>query len=55
DKVFRSFYRGSSAKTYPGSGIGLYVTEKIIHLFNGNIKVQSVPGKGTTFTIDFPH
>ncbi|RYE36913.1 MAG: HAMP domain-containing protein [Sphingobacteriaceae bacterium] len=55
DKVFHSFYRGSSAKTYPGSGIGLYVTEKIVHLFNGDIKLQSVPGKGTTFTIRFSH
>lgn len=55
DKVFNSFYRGSSAKTYPGSGIGLYVTEKIIHLFNGTIKLQSVSGKGTAFIIDFPH
>ncbi|RYE26593.1 MAG: HAMP domain-containing protein, partial [Sphingobacteriaceae bacterium] len=53
DKVFRSFYRGSSAKTYPGSGIGLYVTEKIVHLFDGNIQLQSVPGKGTTFIITF--
>ncbi|RYE07978.1 MAG: HAMP domain-containing protein [Sphingobacteriaceae bacterium] len=55
DKVFQSFYRGSSAKPFPGSGIGLYVTEKIIHLFNGTIELQSAPGKGTTFVINFYH
>ncbi len=53
DKVFRSFYRGSSAKQYPGSGIGLYVTEKIVHLFNGTIELHSAPAEGTTFVINF--
>ncbi|WP_158825476.1 sensor histidine kinase [Mucilaginibacter lacusdianchii] len=54
-KIFNSFYRAPGAKAYPGSGIGLYVTEKIVRLFNGTIRLQSEPGKGTTFIIVFAH
>src|ERR1700733_7195180 len=39
DKIFDSFYRGTNVKTYQGNGIGLYVTNKIINLFNGKIVV----------------
>jgi signal transduction histidine kinase len=53
EKVFESFYRGTNVKSYQGSGIGLYVTGKIIQLFNGTISVDSTPGETTTFTIKF--
>ena len=36
-KIFESFYRGTNVKSYGGSGVGLYVTYKIISLFNGTI------------------
>ncbi|HEY4322962.1 MAG TPA: ATP-binding protein [Mucilaginibacter sp.] len=52
-KIFGSFYRGTNVKGYQGSGVGLYVTNKIISLFNGKITVDSMPGKGTTMTIRF--
>ncbi len=42
-KVFDSFYRGTNVKSFQGNGIGLYVTNKIISLFNGTISVDSVP------------
>ncbi|MBS7564440.1 HAMP domain-containing protein [Mucilaginibacter sp. Bleaf8] len=54
-KIFTSFYRAPGAKPYPGSGIGLYVTEKIVQLFNGAISLHSAPGTGTTFVITFSH
>ncbi|MDB5086194.1 MAG: two-component sensor histidine kinase [Mucilaginibacter sp.] len=53
EKVFESFYRGTNVKSFQGSGIGLYVTGKIIHLFNGTISIDSSPGETTTFTIKF--
>jgi signal transduction histidine kinase len=53
EKVFESFYRGTNVKNYQGSGIGLYITGKIIHLYNGYISVKSEPGKGTAITIQF--
>lgn len=53
DKVFNPFYRGTNVAGYNGNGIGLYVTNKIINLFNGTIAVNSAPGRGTTVTIQF--
>jgi signal transduction histidine kinase len=53
EKVFESFYRGKNVKGYNGNGVGLYVTQKIIGLFNGAIRIDSVPGSSTTVTIQF--
>ncbi|WP_295674790.1 ATP-binding protein [uncultured Mucilaginibacter sp.] len=52
-KIFKSFYRGKNVEGYNGSGIGLYVTYKIISLCNGTISVNSVPDKQTIVTIQF--
>jgi signal transduction histidine kinase len=37
-----------------GSGLGLYISQKIIALHGGNIKVQSQKGEGSNFTISLP-
>jgi len=52
-KVFESFYRGTNGKYFHGTGIGLYVTSKIIGLFNGTITVDSAIGIGTSIIISF--
>jgi signal transduction histidine kinase len=54
-QIFQPFYRGSNGLNIPGHGLGLPLTEKIVRLYNGKIEVTSVPGKGTTFTLYFPH
>ncbi|MBV8391404.1 MAG: HAMP domain-containing protein [Mucilaginibacter sp.] len=53
DRVFESFYRGTNVKSYQGSGIGLYITGKIINLYNGHIDIKSEPNKGTSIQIYF--
>jgi signal transduction histidine kinase len=53
DKIFTSFYRGTNGTSFNGNGIGLYVTNKIISLFNGTISVKSEAGSGTAVTIQF--
>jgi signal transduction histidine kinase len=53
EKIFESFYRGTNVKDFHGTGIGLYITGKIINLFNGTIDVTSMPGKGTSIIIHF--
>lgn len=53
DKVTKSFYRSPNARGFAGNGIGLYVTQKIIQLFNGTLNIQSVEGSGTTITTQF--
>lgn len=54
-KVFESFYRGTNGKYFQGTGVGLYVTNKIINLFNGHIEVKSSVGIGTSIVITFIH
>jgi signal transduction histidine kinase len=53
--IFTPFYRGENKKFSEGTGIGLYLTQRIIQLHKGSIRVQSLRGKGTTFTIELPH
>jgi signal transduction histidine kinase len=49
-RVFDAFY-----STRPGgSGLGLPTTRKIVEAHGGTIRVQSVPGKGSQFTITLP-
>ncbi|RYY30658.1 MAG: HAMP domain-containing protein [Sphingobacteriaceae bacterium] len=52
-QIFNPFYRGDNAQTYMGSGIGLYIADKVIKLFGGTISFISVPNEGTEFLIVF--
>lgn len=48
-KIFQQFYQGKHKNS--GMGLGLYVVKEIIQQHEGNIKVTSRIGKGTTFQI----
>ena len=50
-KIFARFYRSNSVQKQEGVGIGLYLARQIISGEGGYIKVASVPGKGSTFSI----
>ncbi len=52
--IFEPFYRSDSTMTINGHGIGLALTQRIIELHRGQIRVESVVGKGTTFWITLP-
>ncbi|MGI4803368.1 MAG: PAS domain S-box protein [Janthinobacterium lividum] len=54
DKVFEQFYRvsGSKEHTFPGLGLGLYISSEIVKRLNGRIWVNSIEGKGSTFYFD---
>ncbi len=41
-------------KNTEGSGLGLYVVQSYIEGWNGTIAVESLKGKGATFTISLP-
>ncbi|SDD90742.1 PAS domain S-box-containing protein [Mucilaginibacter pineti] len=55
-KVFEQFYRVSGAKqhTFPGLGLGLYISSEIIKRESGRIWVDSEEGKGSTFYFALP-
>ena len=53
EKIFDPFFRINKDKSIAGSGIGLYITSKIIELFRGTIKVESDGQAGSTFIVEF--
>ena len=52
ERIFLPFF---SSKEYgKGTGLGLSIARKVIKEHNGDIKVKSITGKGTTFIISLP-
>lgn len=56
EKVFEQFYRVSGDKqhTFPGLGLGLYISSEIIKREGGRIWVESAEGKGSNFCFYLP-
>ena len=56
EKVFEQFYRvsGEMQHTFPGLGLGLYISSEIVKRENGRIWAHSIPGHGTTFGFALP-
>ncbi|WP_312825752.1 ATP-binding protein [Epilithonimonas sp.] len=56
DRVFEQYYRvsGSKEHTFPGLGLGLYISSEIIKRSGGRIFVNSVEGKGSDFCFEIP-
>jgi|GEM_PF-1546290 len=54
--IFEPFYmaEGVDRRKYPGSGLGLSIVKRIVELLQGDIRVDSEPGKGSTFTVTLP-
>ena len=54
--LFQKFYRidNSATRTIGGTGLGLFISRKIIELYNGRIWVESQVQKGSTFYINLP-
>jgi two-component system CheB/CheR fusion protein len=56
EKVFERFYRvgGSDQNTYPGLGLGLYISSEIIKRHKGQVWVESKKNQGSTFWFSLP-
>ena len=52
--LFERFYRVPGERTVTGTGLGLYICKQIVMAHHGNIWVESVLDKGTTFIIELP-
>jgi len=53
-KIFGRFYRAPGAYQAEGVGIGLYLSRQIAEKQGGYVKVESIPGKGSTFSLYIP-
>ena len=54
--IFDRFHRveGARGRTYEGTGIGLALVKELIELHKGEVSVESIVGRGTTFTVRLP-
>jgi len=55
-RLFERFYRVESSETasVSGVGVGLYVVREIVLLHGGAVRVDSMPGQGSSFTVELP-
>lgn len=54
NKIFTRFYRGKNPKNIDGVGIGLFLSRKIVSQQGGYIKVKSILGEGSVFSVFLP-
>ncbi|HRZ97021.1 MAG TPA: two-component regulator propeller domain-containing protein [Paludibacter sp.] len=56
DKVFDRFYRVENPENghQTGTGVGLHIVNEYVQLHNGEVKVESTPGKGSEFIVLIP-
>jgi two-component system sensor histidine kinase KdpD len=55
ERIFLPFYRAPDAPApHPGSGLGLAITRGFLELNGARITVESLPGHGASFAVEFP-
>jgi PAS domain S-box-containing protein len=53
-RIFGKFERAVSDRHYGGLGLGLHITQRIVHALGGEILLESEPGRGASFTVELP-
>jgi signal transduction histidine kinase len=55
-RVFRRFYQADQglSRSAGGCGLGLSIVQSIVEAHHGSVRVESTPGRGSTFTIEIP-
>jgi PAS domain S-box-containing protein len=54
EKIFEMFERLHGRESYPGTGIGLALCQRIVQNHHGSIRAEGIPGEGATFTVSLP-
>jgi PAS domain S-box-containing protein len=54
--VFEAFWQGEDARTrkHEGTGLGLYISKKLVEMHGGTIRLESIVGVGTAVTVMLP-
>lgn len=53
-RIFGRFERAVSERHYGGLGLGLWISQQIVTQLGGHIRVESVQGQGSSFTVELP-
>jgi signal transduction histidine kinase len=56
ERLFQEFTQGDASTTrkYGGTGLGLVISNKILELMKGKLRLESVPGEGSNFFFEIP-
>ena len=52
--IFERFYRADRARSRQGTGLGLSIAQTLVEQMGAHITAESIPGKGSTFSVWFP-
>jgi len=53
-RLFTAFHRGANVGSRSGTGLGLLLVKRCVDLHEGNLRIESQLGKGTTVTVNIP-